>query len=105
MTSRDDSSITSFSLPVLKDLSIGNITENVIRFNSQGENPRTTFLFEKLVQHLHDFARETHLSTTEWRTGLEWLEACGKISTGDRKVREKELIPPRGSAKTCLLRN
>ncbi|KAL2280258.1 hypothetical protein FJTKL_12709 [Diaporthe vaccinii] len=43
------------------------------------------FVFERLVSHIHDFARETRLSTDEWREGLDWLQACGQICNQNRK--------------------
>lgn len=52
--------------PVLKDLTIENITDNVNLINSQCQNPRLKFVFERLVTHLHDFAREVRLGQDEW---------------------------------------
>lgn len=34
----------------------------------------------RLVTHLHDFARETRLSTDEWMAALNFLVGCGQIS-------------------------
>lgn len=56
-------------VPPLKNLTIDNITENVKLINSNCENPRLKYILERLVQHLHDFARETRLSHEEWMTG------------------------------------
>ena len=53
-------------IPHLKDLTIDNITDNVIKINSNCPDPRLKYILERLVHHLHDFARETRLSTTEW---------------------------------------
>ncbi|KAI9713294.1 MAG: hypothetical protein M1828_001467 [Chrysothrix sp. TS-e1954] len=61
------------SLPPFKDLTAENITENVIRTNSQCQDLRSRYVFERLVCHLHDFARETQLSTQEWMTSLQFL--------------------------------
>ncbi|KAI1077722.1 protocatechuate 3,4-dioxygenase beta subunit [Whalleya microplaca] len=87
MTSTNDTtkSATNGNLPMAMDLNIDNITKNVISFCSQGRDPRMKFIFERLITHIHDFARETRLSTDEWRTGLDWLEACGQICTKNRK--------------------
>lgn len=49
----------------MKDLTTDNITENVHIINQQCPNPRTRYIFERLVTHLHDFAREMRLSTDE----------------------------------------
>jgi protocatechuate 3,4-dioxygenase beta subunit len=67
------------SIPPLKDLTIDNITENTNLINSQCENPRMKYVLERLVTHLHDFARETRLSTSEWMTGLKFLTEVGQI--------------------------
>ncbi|KAM0799672.1 Intradiol ring-cleavage dioxygenase [Usnea florida] len=72
-------------VPPLKDLTIDNITENTVRINSQGSDPRLTYVLERLVTHLHDFARETRLSTKEWKAALEFLTAVGQICSDVRQ--------------------
>lgn len=72
--------------PDIKDMNIDNITENTILINSQGDSERVKYLFERLVTHLHDFARETRLSTTEWKTALDFLVSVGQISSDVRHV-------------------
>jgi len=74
------------ALPSTKDLTIDNITENVIAVNAQCANPRMRYVLERLVSHLHDFARETRLSTDEWMQGIEFLTATGQICTDVRQV-------------------
>ncbi|KAI9825523.1 MAG: hypothetical protein M1819_000515 [Sarea resinae] len=73
------------NLPPMKDLNIDNITENTIIINSQSPDRRLTYLLERLVTHLHDFARETRLSTKEWMTALEFLTATGQICSDVRQ--------------------
>jgi hypothetical protein len=73
-------------VPMLKDLTIENITENVHRINSQCEDARTRYILERLVTHLHDFARETRLSSEEWMTGINFLTEVGQICTEVRQV-------------------
>lgn len=73
------------SIPTLKDLTIENITENTIRINNQCSDPRTRYILSRLVTHLHDFARETRLSTNEWMQGIQFLTATGQISTDVRQ--------------------
>ncbi|KXT08504.1 hypothetical protein AC579_9214 [Pseudocercospora musae] len=68
------------AIPPMKDLTTDNITENVIILNNLCSNPRTRFIFERLVHHLHDFARETQLTSEEWMLGIDFLTAVGKIS-------------------------
>ncbi|KAK4495802.1 hypothetical protein PRZ48_013070 [Zasmidium cellare] len=72
-------------VPPLKDLTIDNITDNVKLINSQCPNPRLKYILERVVQHLHDFARETRLSHDEWMTGLLFLTAVGQICTDVRQ--------------------
>lgn len=69
----------------MKDLTTENITENVIAINSQCKNARAKYIFERLVSHLHDFARETRLSTDEWMLGLDFLTDVGQISNDLRR--------------------
>ncbi|KAH9211230.1 Intradiol ring-cleavage dioxygenase [Leptodontidium sp. 2 PMI_412] len=75
---------SSINVPNVKNMTIDNITENTILINSQGENERVRYLFERLVTHLHDFARETRLSTPEWKTALDFLVSVGQISSDVR---------------------
>ncbi|KAI1778871.1 dioxygenase [Hypoxylon cercidicola] len=70
--------------PALLDLTIDNITPNTNRINSQCQDPRLRYLMERLVTHLHDFARETRISTDEWMAALNFLVGCGQISSDVR---------------------
>lgn len=74
------------SVPPIKNLTVDNITENVIRINSQGPDPRLNYVFERLVSHLHDFARETRIDTKEWMAAIHFLTATGQKCVGDRQV-------------------
>ena len=73
--------------PLMKNLTVDNITENVIKINSNCQNPRAKYLAERLVTHLHDFARETRLSTKEWMDALLFLTATGQKCDEFRQVR------------------
>ncbi|KAI1163928.1 dioxygenase [Nemania serpens] len=68
------------AIPALLDLTIDNITPNAVKINSQSGDRRLTYLMERLVTHLHDFARETRISTDEWMAGLNFLVQCGQIT-------------------------
>ncbi|KAK6433948.1 hypothetical protein LTR95_009866, partial [Oleoguttula sp. CCFEE 5521] len=72
-------------VPPLKDLTIDNITDNVKLINSQCPDPRLKHLLERLVQHVHDFARETRLSHNEWLAAIQFLTAVGQICTDVRQ--------------------
>lgn len=73
------------NIPPMKDLTIDNITENVHAINSGCEDPRMKYIFERLVTHLHDFARETRLSTDEWMAGILFLTQVGQICSDVRQ--------------------
>lgn len=75
---------TQINVPPMKDLNIENITPNTITVNSQGPDQRLIYLLEGLVTHLHDFARETRLSTKEWMNALNFLVSVGQISNDVR---------------------
>lgn len=73
-------------VPQLLDLTIDNITPNTVRICSQGKDARLKYLVARLVTHLHDFARETRLSSEEWMMGIMFLIATGKICSDVRNV-------------------
>lgn len=77
---------STVNIPPMKDLTVDNITENTIRINSLCKDPRTRYVLERLVSHLHDFARETRLSSNEWMTGLLFLTEVGQICSDVRQV-------------------
>ncbi|KAI9929582.1 hypothetical protein ASPWEDRAFT_28567 [Aspergillus wentii DTO 134E9] len=68
------------SIPPMKDLTTDNITENVHIVNSQCPDPRLRYLLNRITTYLHDFARETRLSTDEWQSGIQFLTEIGQIS-------------------------
>lgn len=74
------------NLPPVMNLTIDNITENVNLINSANPDVRFKYILERLVVHLHDFARETRLSTKEWMAGIMFLTATGQICTDVRQV-------------------
>ncbi|KAG8668153.1 hypothetical protein FPOAC2_10081 [Fusarium poae] len=69
----------------LKDLTIDNITENVHAINSQCSSLRLKYILERVVNHLHDLARETRLTTDEWMTAIQFLTQVGQISSDVRQ--------------------
>ncbi|KAJ7114085.1 intradiol ring-cleavage dioxygenase [Mycena epipterygia] len=72
-------------LPVMLDLSAESITENVHTMNENCPDERMKFIFKNLVNHLHDFVRETSITTEEWMTALEFLTATGQKCTDIRQ--------------------
>lgn len=73
---------TQQRLPELKVLTTDNITENVLRVNNQHSDARLKYVLERLVVHVHDFARETRLSTEEWMAGVQFLTRVGQTCSG-----------------------
>ncbi len=68
----------------MRTVSKDNITEAFLGYVAKDTDPRLKFVLEKLATHLHDFVRETQLTHSEWRKGLELLYAAGEISTPQR---------------------
>ena len=77
---------TNITAPSLKDLTTENITKNVHLVNSPCPNRRAKYLLRSLVTHLHNYVRETRLSTDEWMMAIEFLTAVGQICTDVRQV-------------------
>ena len=84
-------------IPPMKDLTPDNITPNTIIVNSQGPDKRLQYLLERLVSHMHDFARETRLTTEEWLAGVMFLTAVGQKCSDTRQVESAcpACVPPR----------
>ncbi|CAF1019595.1 unnamed protein product [Adineta steineri] len=80
-----DNYVVSNTSPQLTDLTVDNITKNIKLVNSQTPNPRLKFLMEKLADHLHDYIRETKLTTEEWTETIQFLTKCGQISNDVRQ--------------------
>ncbi|MEP3279654.1 MAG: dioxygenase [Stappiaceae bacterium] len=60
------------------------ITQAFLDYCGADTDPRLRFVLEKLVTHLHDFARDVDLTHDEWRKGLELLVKAGEISSPER---------------------
>lgn len=68
----------------MRNVTKDNITEVFKGYMAADMNPRMREVMGSLVQHLHDFARETRLTHAEWRQGIAFLEGCAAIETEDR---------------------
>lgn len=68
----------------MRNVTQDNITEVFRGYMSEDMNPRMREIMSSLVQHLHDFARDTKLTHDEWRAGIAFLEGCAAIETEDR---------------------
>ncbi|HRD62413.1 MAG TPA: dioxygenase [Nocardioides sp.] len=62
-----------------------NITELAKARWATAHDARTRELLTGLIQHLHDFARETRLTEAEWMAAIQWLKATGQISDEKRE--------------------
>jgi hypothetical protein len=72
----------------MMDLTTENITQNVNSINSNCPDRRLKYLLERLVGHLHDYVRETRLSSEEWMAALLFLTSVGQTCTTTRQVRQ-----------------
>ncbi|MBI1169975.1 6-chlorohydroxyquinol-1,2-dioxygenase [bacterium] len=48
-------------------------------------NPRLAEVMSALVRHLHDFAKEVHLTQAEWGLAIDFLTRTGQICSGQRQ--------------------
>lgn len=62
-----------------------NITELAVERWGSAHDPRLAEVMRALVRHLHDFAREVHLTEDEWLAAIRWLTATGQISDDKRE--------------------
>ncbi|KAJ7173444.1 intradiol ring-cleavage dioxygenase [Mycena filopes] len=77
--------VDTSKLPKVLDMSPDKITANVIAVNDNCPDERTKFIMKNLVTHLHDFVRETSITTEEWMGALMFLTATGKKCTDLRQ--------------------
>ena len=69
----------------MTDINQFNITDAVKATFKEKSNPRFTFLLlETMLDHLHDFVRETSMTHEEWIGVLNFLYDCGHISSPER---------------------
>lgn len=68
----------------MRNVTKDNITDVFKGYMVDDMPPRKREIMGALVQHLHDFARETNLTHDEWRQGIEFLEGCAAIESEDR---------------------
>ncbi len=60
------------------------ITQAFMAYCGPDTSPRLKFVLEKLVTHLHGFAKEVNLTHEEWRKAIELLMKAGEISGPER---------------------
>lgn len=64
---------------------IENLLKSIKSVNSQADNVRLNYLFEKFIDHFCSFAKETKLNNDEWLAVLDFLRQCGQHSTSTRQ--------------------
>ncbi len=68
----------------MKDVTIDTITQAFLDYCSDDTDPRTMFVLQKMVEHMHAFAKEIQLTHAEWARGLKFLTDAGKITDDER---------------------
>lgn len=68
----------------MRNTSSENLTALTQGSFDQLADERLQFILKTLVSHLHDFARETHLTHEEWRAGLDFLHRACAITDDSR---------------------
>ena len=68
----------------MRNITRDNITAAVTASFAGAKNERLKFILARWVAHLHEFARETHLTHAEWKAGIDFLYRAGRISEEKR---------------------
>lgn len=68
----------------MKNITRDNLTDTVKSSFANIDDERQRHLINRLVHHLHAFARETDLSHEEWREGIAFLHRMAEISSPSR---------------------
>ena len=68
----------------MRDTNQFTITDAVKKSFATEEGSRFKVLLEALIDHIHDYTRETNLTHEEWMRMLMFLYDCGQISTPER---------------------
>ncbi|RKF50137.1 intradiol ring-cleavage dioxygenase [Paraburkholderia fungorum] len=69
----------------MRNINEDNITQAVIAAMSQCSNDRLRTVMTSLVQHLHSFARDVHLTEDEWFAAISFLTEVGHITDERRQ--------------------
>ncbi|KAF8908556.1 Intradiol ring-cleavage dioxygenase [Gymnopilus junonius] len=80
-----DHGIDLAQLPQNMNMTAGSITQNVLAMNANCKDERMKFVFQSLISHLHDFVRETSLTSDEWMSAITFLTETGKMCTDLRQ--------------------
>ncbi len=69
----------------MRNIDESNITQAVLERIAGSGSPRLKEVLGSLVRHVHDFAREVHLTEAEWMQGIEFLTATGQMCNDKRQ--------------------
>src|SRR5713101_9177705 len=62
----------------MQNLNEHNITDEVVRRLQHVPSPRLQEIMTSLIKHLHEFAREVHLTEDEWFQGIQFVTSVGQ---------------------------
>ena len=68
----------------MRHVTADTLTQAFLDYCGPDTSPRLRFVLEHLVQHLHDFVKETELTHDEWNKGIELLTKTGEITDSER---------------------
>ena len=68
----------------MRNVTTDSITDAVVNLCADTSSDRLGFILERLLRHLHDFARETGLTHAEWRAGIDFLTGVGDMCDTER---------------------
>jgi hydroxyquinol 1,2-dioxygenase len=69
----------------MRNLDEHTLTSETLRRIANTPNPRVKEIMGALIRHLHDFAREVHLTEAEWFEGIRFLTDTGHITDDNRQ--------------------
>src|SRR6266851_1542440 len=69
----------------MQNLTEQSISDAVRERFAKCPDPRLKQLFDALIRHLHQFAREVRLTPDEWMAGINFLTAAGHITNEKRQ--------------------
>src|SRR5437016_13577878 len=62
----------------MQNLNEHNITDEVVRRFKHVPSPRLREIMTSLIKHMHEFAREVHLTEEEWFQGIQFVTSVGQ---------------------------
>jgi hydroxyquinol 1,2-dioxygenase len=69
----------------MRNLTEQSVSDAVRERFAECPDPRLNQIFDSLIRHLHEFAREIRLTPAEWMAGINFLTAVGHITDEKRQ--------------------